>query len=302
MKIPFVLLTALFLAGCAAHTYSPKDFINPNRVVTRQVSVSVPKPKIRAAFGYGNNPAVVKAYNQFTKSGLAKNIAAGGFQTFAYDAYAHPIVECAPLHLCVIQLERGEQINNIDLGDAAHWLISTALVGSEKDSSYQIAVKPKLYDTATDMVITTNRRSYSIGLVSKKGARTHIINFYYPEDTLDQAVQKLQQAEGSLEAAPVATAVDLNQLNFNYSLSGDYPGWRPSKVFDDGVKTFIQMPPITDRTDLPVLYILRDKQQQLVNYRYKRPYYIVDGLFKTGYLISGKGHTQVRVIICNHNF
>ena len=66
---------------------------------------------------------VIKAYKEFTQKGVAKNINSEGFKTYAYDTYSHPIVACAPLHLCVIQLEHGEKINNIDLGDSA------ALVG-----------------------------------------------------------------------------------------------------------------------------------------------------------------------------
>ncbi|MES2142123.1 MAG: hypothetical protein V4471_04460 [Pseudomonadota bacterium] len=60
-----------------------------------------------------------------------------------FDAYSRPIVVCTPLHLCVLQLEHGEKINNIDLGDAAHWLVSTSLIGSAENGSYQISVKPK---------------------------------------------------------------------------------------------------------------------------------------------------------------
>ena len=78
--------------------------------------------------------------------------------------------------------------------------------------------------------------------------------------------------------------------------------WAPTRVFDDGAKTFIQMPAISDRLDLPVLYILRNKQIALVNYRYKKPYYIIDGLISKAFLISGKGSGQQRVEIDNKKF
>lgn len=297
-KMLCLILSISLLAACSKHLESsPQDFIPANRAIENKSAVT--EPKIAATFGLGNDPEVIKAYEQFTKNGIAKNIQSKGFETFAYDAYAHPIVICAPLHLCVVQLERGEKINNIELGDSAHWLISTALMGSQQDSSYQVAIKPKFYDTATDLVITTDKRTYNIGLVSKQGSETHVVNFYYPEETL--ALSNLQQAttDQMISSSPV---VDVDHLNFNYEMSGDDPSWKPIQIFDDGTKTFIRMAPISERLDLPVLYILRNKETQLVNYRYRRPYYVVDGLFEMGYLISGKGSHQERVVIKNKNF
>lgn len=302
-----VCLTAL-MSACTKHelvNYSPGDFVNPNRVVTERISSPIPQPKINATFGMGNNPAVLKAYTEFSKKGIAKTISSSGFKTIGYDAYSHPIVDCAPLHLCIIQLERQEHINNIDLGDSSHWMVGTSLIGTTQDGSYSIAIKPKLYGIATDMVINTNKRTYNIGLVSKRGSTTHVVNFYYPQETLGKAIKDAKAAQSSPDIQRVvsqSSAININHINFNYSLSGDEPSWTPSRVFDDGHKTFIQMPGISSEMDLPVLYLLRNGQMQMVNYRYKKPYYIVDGLFKAAYLISGKGSDEIRVVINNRNF
>lgn len=302
-----VLLPIIFIAGCAKapiEHYNPNDFLNPNRIVTKTLPAHFPAAKVQATFGYGNNPEVVKAYEDFTKNGKAKSIQAKGFVTLPYDAYSHPLIACEPLHLCIVQLEQGERINNIDLGDSAHWLVSTALVGTAQAGSYQIAIKPKAYDMATDMVITTNKRTYNIGLVSKQGEHTHVVNFYYPEESLAQAVQAAHQQQNSLQREEIvdkSAHVDVNHLNFNYQLRGDSPAWRPLQVFDDGNKTYIRMPAIAAHMDLPVLYILRRSSKQLVNYRYRRPFYIIDSLFKKAVLVSGKGHDQVKVILDNRN-
>lgn len=308
MKYILIVVQILLIAGCSttmSEIYDPNDFINLNRVVTEKVPASVTPPKVKATFGYGNDPQVLKAYEMYTKQGVAKNIASKGFKTFAYDAYFHPIVSCAPLRLCVIQLEQGERINNIDLGDAAHWLVSTSFVGSSSDGSYQVSLKPKLYNIATDIVISTNHRIYNIGLVSKKGASTHIVNFYYPEETFHKAIANAQSHENSGSIGNFVsrqTNIKVDKINFNYSFSGNRPPWRPTRVFDDGNKTFIQMPSITERMNLPVLYIRRGKQLELINYRFNRPYYVVDGLFKNAILVSGKGSSQERVIIKNRHF
>ncbi len=308
IKIVFLFAMGFILTGCASDEvvkYNPDDFINPNHVVTKQVPVHEAIPKVKATYGYGNDPQVVKAYDEFSKDGKSKDIDADGFVTLAYNRYSHPIIACEPLHLCVIQLEQGEVINDIQIGDQSHWLVSTARVGTANDGSYEVTLKPKRYNIATDIIITTDKRTYNIGLVSKRDAKTHVVTFYYPEETLQATATKAHDDETSgitAQTVSQSTNVALNHLNFNYKLKGDRPAWLPTRIFDDGDKTYIQMPPITERMDLPVLYIQKNKKLALVNYRYKQPYYIIDGLFQRAFLISGKGFHQEKVEIDNKNF
>src|SRR3990167_913383 len=239
IKMGALCAPLIVLAGCAKHvTYNPSDFVNPNKVVVKNIAATTPA-KIDATFAMGNDPAVVKAYQLYANKGVAQNLVSPGFKTFAYDAHKRPIITCAPLHLCIVQLEQGEIINNIDLGDSADWMVSTALVGTKTAGSYQVAVKPKLYDIATDMVITSNKRTYNIGLLSQKGGTTHVANFYYPEETLDQAnTQFATQNDQVIDQESVtnnSTATNVANLNFNYVLRGDHMRaipWEPTHVFD----------------------------------------------------------------------
>ncbi|OGT50851.1 MAG: P-type conjugative transfer protein TrbG [Gammaproteobacteria bacterium RIFCSPHIGHO2_12_FULL_41_15] len=303
-----VFLPLLLLAGCTKHLSNSelsKEFINPNKVVIKKVREPLPNTTVAATYGYGNDPAVKRAYQQFLKTGKMANINSEGFRTLAYSAHEHPIISCEPLHLCVVQLEQGENINNIELGDSAHWAIHTSLIGTAENGSYQIAIKPMMEDISTDMVVTTSKRTYNMGLVSMPGKSTHVVNFYYPEETLSNSVNQTQQlktAETTENSVANSSLLSINNLNFDYQLKGDKVVWWPIRVFDDGDKTFIQMPAQAERVDLPILYLRRSGQLQLMNYRYKQPYYIVDGLFEEAYLISGKGREQVKVIIENKHF
>ena len=52
----------------------------------------------------------------------------------------------------------------------------------------------------------------------------------------------------------------------------------PKKIFDDGVRTYIEMP--KNRYDLPVLYnVMDDEKLTLVNYRIKGKYHTADRVF-----------------------
>src|SRR3990167_2106952 len=118
------------------------------------------------------------------------------------------------------------------------------------------------------MVVTTTKRTYNVGLVSQGGDSTHVVNFYYPEDTLAQQLVHAQGLIASSDASS-STVINVNHLNFSYDLEGR-ASWRPVRIFDDGDKTYIQMPPMAERVDLPVLYIRGSSGElQLVNYRYQ---------------------------------
>jgi len=302
------LLSIIMLCAChkkPEEFYAFDDFVTPNKVVTKEVKVTAPTSKIKASYGYGREPRVLSAYKKFTKTGRMARIKAHNVKTVPYTRYAQPMLTCAPLKLCVVQLERGEHINHIALGDSAHWLVATSLIGHVSDGSYQLTIKPKRFDVATDLIVTTDKRVYNVGLVSKKGEGSHILNFYYPEETLQEALftaHRMKQKHPASHVVDASTDVQLGHLHFNYRVEGNGPAWQPLRTFDDSHKTFIQMPPIVNQIDLPVLYILNDREKALVNYRYKAPYFIVDGLFKKAVLLSGKGSKQSRVVITNQNF
>lgn len=294
-----IVVLILNLTACMhnAENYQ-NSLLTPNRIKIKYEKVLVPLPNVHATFSLENNPNVVKAYRDFSRNYVAKNIITPGFTTIAYNAYSHPIITCAPLHLCVIQLEKNESINNISLGDSSSWLLSTALIGTNKTGSYQITLKPKRYNVATDIIISTNKRAYNIGLVSKKGSYTHILNFYYPQETLMSNLKFHDKSKQNYSHySSVNSVIDLNNIDFNYYISGDKVNWEPQRIFNDGKHTFIQMPKIVQQIDLPLLYLWSENKLQLVNYRYKDPYYIVDNIFDKAYLIVGKGKTKQKVVI-----
>jgi len=298
---------AILLTGCQsllANQSNNDMLIQPNQVVTKRIPIPTSPPPVKATYPLHEQSQVIRAYQKYSQRGVADIINGDGFITYPFDQYSKPIVQCAPSHLCIVQLQQGEVINDIALGDSAHWQISTALIGTGETGAYQVSVKPSLPEIATDLVITTDQRSYHLGLVSEQGKTSQIVSFYYPEQTLQQAIKKGHQAfsKNSVDKPPESTNMQVNQLNFNYRVHGNKAPWKPTHVFDDGQKTFIQMPPMAARTELPVLYVSRNHEKQLVNYRYRQPYFIIDSLFERAYLIAGKGKYQTKVIIDNQNW
>ena len=309
-------LTTLVIVGLGISTtacstpkmlYNPDKFIPANAVAEQKPGDKVkipemPKDISNAEFINGNaysTPEIKKVFQDYMKSGTAQSIKGDGFITLPYDKYKRPIIECAPLLVCQVQLQTNESINDVAIGDSQRWKTDKIYTGTPNDGSWIVIFKPTAYGIATNVSITTDKRIYNLGLLSAKQGQAidaPIVDFWYPSEMAKHVINnaKIQKAQLNEAGANVlassagdtGTYTNVKNLNFNYSMSGDDPEWKPAQIFDDGSKTFIRMPPMTDRVNLPILYVYKDDKQQMINYRYKRPYIIYDGLFDKAVLIS----------------
>lgn len=219
-----------------------------------------------------------------------------GFVLFTYGAEM-PSVVCAPLFVCEIALQPGETVTDINVGDSVRWKIAPATSGNGSNATTHILVKPTLPGLRTNMLVTTNRRIYVIQLVSNTKDWMPRVAFEYPEDVRNQwlAYQKAKNIER--EAHTLPDGHQIANLNFNYRIIGDSP-WKPIRVYDDGVKTYIQFPLEMQHSESPALLALGPSgQEQMVNYRPSGDRYIVDKLLTKAILITGVGKHQEKIEI-----
>ena len=246
---------------------------------------------------------ILAAMQAWKAEGRAPIIRRDEFVQYPYGL-TEAVLSCQPLRICDIELEAGEEILQVSLGDGSRWLASPAFSGERESLTPHVLVKPTEVGIATNAVITTTRRTYYLGLVSRSDAtQVRRVKFYYPQDLAEQAngvfrakaAQRRQDQETTI-ARLRSPAVE--SLNFDYEVSGDAVPWKPVRVFDDGAHVYIQMPPAMRVTEAPALLIrTRTGEGALVNYRLRRPYYVVDRLFETALLVMGVGAHQERVTI-----
>ena len=199
---------------------------------------------------------------------------------------------CAKLRVCSIELQEGEEILNTHTGDSQRWNISFAYSGAGETLKPHVMVKPlSEAPLATNLIITTDKRVYDIHLSSvDEGTFTPRIGFYYPQELAELDADAALAAEKYLrhKEVPETTKVELQTLNFNYKVKGNRRRpWYPKRVFDDGSKVFIEMPESIKSSELPVLLVVENGNQEVANYRFRFPYYIVDRLFNKGVLVLG---------------
>ena len=185
----------------------------------------------------------------------------------------------------VIALQPGEELVTVAAGDTVRWIVGDTSSGSGADLRVNVLVKPIRSSLKTNLVITTSRRTYLLELISTDKAWMASVSWDYPRDRM-LALQR--QAQAANAAAPVDVGLSLENIRFRYAISGSNPPWKPLRAFDGGEKVYIQFPPGIAQGELPPLFVIGAQGDgQLVNYRFRSPYYIVDRLFGAAELRLG---------------
>jgi type IV secretion system protein VirB9 len=200
----------------------------------------------------------------------------------------------APERVSDIALQPGETLVSVAAGDTARWTVGDTTSGSGDAKRTHILIKPYSTGLRTNLVITTDRRVYHLQLESTSRTAMAAVSWSYPQDDLLAITRARSDAEA---AAPVAAGLQLDSLRFGYSISGDDPPWRPLRAFDDGRQTFIEFPASIAAGEAPPLFVLGAKgEAELVNYRMRGRFYVVDRLFDTAELRLGmKPQQMVRI-------
>jgi type IV secretion system protein VirB9 len=220
-----------------------------------------------------------------------------------------PSIVCAVLQVCDVELQAGEQVNSLHLGDTARWTVEPAITGTGSLAVQHLIIKPMDTGLETSLIVTTDRRTYHLRLRSHRTEFMPRVAFTYPDEAMAkwEGIRKQEQAAHERQILP-GTGEYLGNLDFDYRIEGQASGWKPVRVYNDGVKTIIQMPSTLNQNEAPILLVVRkdgglftDEESVQVNYRLQNDRYIVDSLFDKAILVAGAGSSQERVTIKKGN-
>ena len=217
-------------------------------------------------------------------------------QVYPYTEGALYRLYASPGQVSDIALQPGEELVSVSAGDTVRWVVGDTVSGSGPTARAHVLVKPINAGIRTNLMIATDRRTYHLELESQEDGYMAALSWRYPADELAGLTARNDRAIAR-EAASITSGLALEGLNFDYRLTGDSPDWKPVRVFDDGRQVFIQMPGDIATTDMPPLFVLGPTSEaELVNYRVRGNYYVVDRLFRAAELRLGtKNQTIVRI-------
>ena len=232
----------------------------------------------------------IASANRMARVEPVKDGFVNAMQVWPYSDNALYQVYASPGRVTDIALQPGEQLVSVSAGDTVRWIIGDTESGSGAEKRVHVLVKPSRADLRTNLVINTDRRSYHLELSATPGTWLASVAWEYPQDLL----HTLRKRGADAAPAIVDDGVALDRLRFRYAITGDAPSWRPLRAFDDGHRVYIQFPANIGQGELPPLFVIgAEGGAQLVNYRVRSPYLIVDRLFGAAELRLGGKQAQV---------
>ena len=224
------------------------------------------------------------ALQEPTKTGYLNAV-----QLYQYNEGALYHLYAAPEQVTDIALQPGETLSAVSAGDTVRWVIGDTSSGSGSERRVHILVKPFAPELRTNLVIATDRRSYHLQLDSTANTAMAVVSWTYPQDAIAAAKRRIEASKEVVEHK-----VDLENVKFRYAISGDNPPWKPVRAFDDTNKVYIEFPSRIDQGEAPPLFVVGPEgNSELVNYRVKGNYYVVDRLFAAAELRLGQKKQQV---------
>jgi P-type conjugative transfer protein TrbG len=298
-----VLLAATMLAGCATMKKPPEisydSDVPPLPAVPAVVTEQAPRPlhvppgwtASRGGTAAGTPGGRVENANAAARVEPRREGYYNAIQIYPWSEGALYQVYAAVGQITTIALEPGENLTGagpIAAGDTARWIIGDTESGAGLTRRVQVLVKPTRADIATNLVITTDRRTYMIELRAREALYMPAVAWAYP------AQPGSRQTVPTTPIIPAATA-----RNYRYGLTGGNPPWKPVSIYDDGRRVYVEFPRGIVQGEMPPLFVIGPEgEAQIVNSRIHQHILIVDRLFGAAELRLGSGDRQqvVRIV------
>lgn len=208
---------------------------------------------------------------------------------FVYEIY------CQPYHLTDIALEDGEVVlgDKVLLSeDESVWELTANKsrnpeTGEEKQHFFLKPAYPRLDST---MIVITDRRVYHFRLKSFSDTHMAMVRFTYPMKNIYTGTGSPagSSAKGTGIENEFMTVTNPEFLSFDYKIKHSIfrkPEFLPTRVYDDGQKTYIHVNEIVLHKQLPVLF---NEKNEIINYTVKKNVFIIPRLISKVTLRLGK--------------
>lgn len=235
-----------------------------------RVRVAVPAPTSGALV----HPAPASHVNDTQD---AVNAQGNATMTFAYAPNQLYKIYCRRGYLTDLAFRKGETIQFVGGGDTAGWAVSSATV----DGIPHLYIKPVVEVSTTNLIVTTNKRSYQL-IVHSADWYNPMVSWTYATEDHQDMLRSEQKNEAARTAAVHAT--DVESLDFSYKVKGKNAEYRPETVFSDGMRVYLKFNKLPQRQVPIFIQEKGSRMMTLVNYQQKDNYYIIDAPFERAQL------------------
>jgi type IV secretion system protein VirB9 len=205
-------------------------------------------------------------------------------ETFVYEIHTQPY------RTTDIILEPGETVLEMPfLSEEKVWEIGAGVSRKNGQDVQHFFVKPSVSRLTTSMIIITDRRVYHLLLKSFADRFMVMVQWNYPPSMpFHVKSDKLNTSRSINNLDRDIALVDPTFLSFDYRMTYSIfkkPIWLPSRIYDDGRKTYIELDERMLNMESPVLFNHRNER---INYRVHKNLVVIDELIEKVTLRRGR--------------
>lgn len=211
-------------------------------------------------------------------------------ENLVYEIYAQPY------HLTDIVLQTGEVVIGTPLlsEDETVWELTAGVARDPATGAdiQHLFVKPTYSKQDSSLIIITDRRVYRFRLKSFSDAHMAIVKFTYPLEKNVWAKKTDNENGRTIENDFLRTS-NPELLSFDYKIKYSRfkkPDFLPTRIYDDGQCTYIQVQDIVLQKKLPVLF---NEKNEIVNYSIHKNVFVIPRLINKVTFRLGKEKVQI---------
>lgn len=218
----------------------------------------------------------------------------GGTMYYDFDPDFTYEIYCQPYRVTDLILEPGEQVIEMPfLSEEKVWEVGAGVSRNGNIDTQHFFLKPAYSGLITSFIIITDKRVYHFLLKSFKDCYMTQVKFKYPNtmpftlktDAMNEHINKLTKD---------TVGVDPAYLSFDYKMSYSVfkkPYWLPTRVYDDGKKTYIAMNETVLHMTTPVLFNHRNER---INYSVNKNLIVINELIEKVTLRIGRQKVTIK--------
>lgn len=180
-------------------------------------------------------------------------------------------IYCRTGYITDLCFKKGEKLRFVGGGDTSAWAVNSTTV----DNTPHVYIKPVVPTSTTNIIVTTDKRSYQLIVNTSEWYNPMICWTYDGEEH----VANLLHTDGNAKNLNDSyTSKSYEELNTNYKIKGKSEH-KPSMVYDDGEKTIIKFKGAMSKR-LPAIFV-REKGKKsisIANYKTLEDCYVIDCL------------------------
>lgn len=219
----------------------------------------------------------------------------GGTSYYDYDEHMQYPVYTKMMSMTTVMLNSDEHMeeSQVFISDSLNWYVTGDVFPNEGKERQILFIKPLKSGLETNLTVVTSKRIYHFVLYSISKDYQPMVEFRYPKERefIASRTKHIKSQDGT---SVIYEDADPDEMSYNYKIRIPFlhkaPEWTPEKVYDDGTRTYFQLPKVVLQKEMPGIW---EGKNEIANVQTDHNLLVVDKLIEKATLRLGKQKVTV---------